>query len=988
MKFRPNFVAVNDSIRDSRMIFNDIMKPMIYKKITDLEYEVFSSKEPVDFSRLKTKKFKKINHNKSWGKEVFDCAWFHVYKDLNNINIDKTINIEFDINGEALLVDERGEPEKGFTNGSSVFDRELSEPGKIYYPIYHRIKNNKLDLYFDAAYNDLFGNIQDNGKVKSIALVTKDEEMYQICQDFDVLLTLLENITYNNKYFNILLEGIVKVRDLFWFKDENAKKKAKDILNNLLSIKGNNSNLTSVCAVGHAHLDLAWLWPIRETKRKAVRTLTNVFYLLEKYPEFTFVISQPQQLIWIKEHSNEMFERIKEYEKQGRIEIVGGAFVEFDTNVSGEEQLARQMLYGQKYYLENFGHYVNNLWLPDTFGYNGNLPQIIKHGGMNHFMTIKISWNRFNAFPYHNFIWEGIDGTRILSHLPPEGTYNSGASPKSLKSLNDNIEKNETIYNSLMIYGIGDGGGGPNEEHIERVRRINDLMCLNKVECGNVEKFFNGLEKKKNEMPIYKGELYLENHNGTYTSQSFNKQYNRKMEEKIKRLEMFLALNNIKKYNQKTDELYKRTLLLEFHDILPGSSIKRVYDESKKEYLNIDLEIDKILSKELRGYTQTYDENVFLFNHLNYPASKLVKFKDNYYCYDIKPFENSKYTKKYSYENSLSTNVIDSNKFSVKFNELGYIDSIIYKNINKEIVLNGANKLEVYQDHGDAWNIRENYRNQKPVLMKLENRIISKYEEIYEIKSLYSFLDSTVEEIVIIDNSNLITFKHKVNWKNTNYMLRSNFNLDINTDKAISDIQFGKIKRTRKNNTLKEIAQYEICAQQYVDISDDEIGCALINKTKCGYYIKDNDLELNLLRSTNYPCVNGDIGETSYEYALYVHEGDDVKSNVDEIAYIFNSDFLMSKEQIIIKNPFIMKNKNLQYSCIKNKYNGEGIIIRIYEKNGVKTKLNLAKTSLKEKNITLVNFIEEEINEEIIDNTLLFKPFEVKTLWVRKDSKN
>lgn len=984
MKLKPNYVAVKDAIIDSRNIYICIMKPLMYKHIIDLDYQVCKSKEPISYQKAKKEKFITIPKNKSWGKDLFDCAWFHVFQNLENVKVDEKTYIEFDINGEALLVDSNGEPLKGFTNGSSVFDRGLGEPGKKYYPVLNLIKDHKLDLYFDAGYNDLFGNIQENGLVKTIALVEKDEEMCQICYDFDVLLTLLENIDYKNIYFNTLLDGVVEVRDLFWFNNKNAKAKARIILDKLLATKEDTTQkLPTMHAVGHSHLDLAWLWPIRESKRKAIRTVTNVFYLIEKYDDFHFVISQPQQLIWIKENAPKVFEKIKEYEKLGRIEIVGGGFVEFDTNVSGEEELARQVLYGQKFYLENFGHYVNNLWLPDTFGYNGNLPQIIKQGGMDYFMTIKISWNRFNAFPFHNFMWEGIDGTRVLAHLPLEGTYNSGASAKSLINGNKRITKYDKNFDSLMVYGIGDGGGGPNEEHVENIKRIDSLMGLNHVVNDSVSNFFAKLDTFKNEFPTYKGELYLENHNGTYTSQSFNKQYNRKLEDKIKKLEMYLGLNKIKEYDEEIDKLYRRVLLLEFHDILPGSSIKRVYDESKTEYLEIEKRLDAISRLVIPGYKKEFKDNLFVFNHLNYKVSKLYKYEDNYYKFEIRPFKNAKFKVVYPKENIINSKVIETNSLKIRFNELGYIDSIFYKKANKEVVLESANKLVVYQDHGDAWNIRENYRNQDEVLMKLTSRTITKFGPIYEVKSLYTFLNSKVEETMIIDDSDMITFKHHVNWQDNKYMLRSNFNLDIKSDFAVSDIQFGKIKRTRKNKTLEEIAQYEICAQQYVDIYDKTMGAALINKTKCGYYIKNNDLELDLLRSTNHPCVNGDIGETSYEYALYLHLGNDNKAKVDKVAYIFNSDFLMSSRKIKLLETFNMKNDDLEYSCLKNKYKGEGVIIRIYERNGRKTKLDLTKTSLKDKKVSLVNFIEEVIKEDITNETLEFRPFEVKTLWVR-----
>ncbi len=985
MKMKPNFVAEKDAIRDSRNIYHCIMLPLVYTKIVDLDYEICTSKEPISFEKMKKRHFRKIKKEQSWGKELFDCAWFHVDKDVKDLAFDiETTYLAFDVNGEGLLVDDQGEPIKGFTNGSSVFDRNLGQPGKVYYPIKNLLKDKKLDLYFDCGYNDLFGNIQENGKVKEIALVTKDEEMATICYDFDVLLTLLENIDRKHPYFQVLFDGVTSVRDLFWFQQENAKQRAKDILDYLLSIKVRHFEaMPTFYSVGHAHLDLAWLWPIRESKRKAVRTLANVFYLLEKYPDFHFVISQPQQMIWIQEHSQKMFEELKKYEKEGRIEIVGGGFVEFDTNVSGEEQLARQMLYGQKFYLENFGHYVNNLWLPDTFGYNGNLPQIIRQGGMDYFMTIKISWNRFNAFPYHDFIWQGIDGSSVLAHLPPEGTYNSGASAKSVLTGLSKLNKKEMKYDALMIYGIGDGGGGPGEGHVENLARISSLMGLPPIRQEKVTTFFSVLEKQRASMPTYKGELYLENHNGTYTSQSFNKKYNRKMEEKLKRLELFLASRKITKYNRKIDELYRRTLLLEFHDILPGSSIQRVYVESKKEYLAIEKEIDKIFLRELPTYLSEYKADAYVYNHLNYPVTRTYKFENAYYRYSLNQHELSNHCEVYYQEKELHTNEIETEKFKIHFHELGYMDSIIDKTTNRELVLNGANRLWVFQDHGDAWNILDNYRNQLPVLMTLKSRKMVQYGKIIEVKSVYTFKNSTVEETMIIDDSNLIHFQHKTHWNDEKYLLASNFNLAISSQEATCDIQFGKIKRTRRNETLVEKAQYEICAQQFVDVSDEQMGVSLINKTKCGYYIKDHDLELHLLRSTTHPCVHGDIGDTDYEYALYIHQGNDVEASVDKVAYIFNSDFIMSQDAFALDIPFEMDNDDLEYSCLKTKYHGKGLIIRIYERDGKKTKLDLRKTSLRGKKVSLVNFIEEVVEENVQDQVLSFYPYEVKTLWVK-----
>lgn len=981
MRFKPNYAATKEAIIDSRNIYNCIMLPLVYTKIRDLDYEVLCSKEPITFSKMKKMKFKKLAKNKPFGKELFDCAWFHVTGTCD-VNIDEAY-LAFDINGEALLVDKNGAPVKGFTNKSSVFDRALGEPGKTYYPLKGLVEDNKIDLYFDCGYNDLFGNIQNDGKVEYISLVKKDFVMEKICYDFDFLLKLLKIMEFKNNYFDTLYNGVIAIRDLFWFDVKDKEEKALKIISDLFSVKTKNiEKLPTFYGVGHAHLDLAWLWPIRESKRKIVRTMTNVYYLIEKYNNFHYVISQPQQIEWLKEQSPLMFEKLKSYEKSGRIELVGGAFVEFDTNVSGEEQLARQMLYGQKYYLENFGHYVNNLWLPDTFGYNGNLPQLIKQGGMKYFMTIKTARNRFSDFPYHHFIWEGIDKSKVIAHIPPEGTYNSEASPKSIYDAMSHVSKSEMKYDSLMIYGIGDGGGGPGEEHVEKLHRLNGTLGLNKVESNkSVDSYFVNLEKHKESLPIYKGEIYLENHCGTYTSQSLNKQYDRYISEKIKRLEYILSAKGINRFEDEINELYRRVLLLEFHDILPGSSIKRVYEESKIEYENIDKKLNQIFKKAIKTYCCDYKPGYYLYNHLSYKANKLIKYNDSYYLFNLNPNSWTNDYKEYSNKEIYNSNIINTNLFEIKFNQLGYIDEIIYKKTNKNILLNNGNKLIVLRDHGDAWTFKENYRNQDEVLMKLTEREIYKYDNLYEVISKYSFKESTVVETIIIDDSNLIRFKHEVDWHNVGYMLKSNFDLSIKTNKAVCDIQFGKINRSRKNDTLVHKAQYEICAQQYVDINDKKVGVALINKAKNGYYVKDNNLELTLLRSTNYPCKEGDYGHHTYEYALYIHDGDDNKAKVDKVAYIFNSDFVMSSKEIMLKNPLILNNELIEYSCYKKKYKDDGLIVRLYERNGKNVKLDLTKTSLKNKHLTLVNFLEEPLSEQIDGDILEFKPFEVKTIW-------
>lgn len=972
-------------INDAANILKCVIEPLVYTKAKDFEISFALSKEPVPFDKRLDLTYSPIAVGQRWGKEVFDCAWFHLHASVKDLKQKNNLYIAFDINGEALLFDRNGNPLKGFTNGSSTFDRGLGEPKKAFYPLDKSFidEEGNVDLYFDCGFNDLFGNIQNDGKIEFAYLAYKDVQTEDISYDYSVLLDLLTGMDRKSPFFKKMYDGLIEVRDLYWYNTKDKYVKAKKITSSLLGIKS-KSKFTAIC-VGHSHLDLAWLWPVRESKRKAVRTISNVLYLMKKYPEFHFVISQPQQLIWIKENAPLLFKDVVKYEKAGRIELVGGAFVESDTNLVSEEELSRQMLYGQKFYQENFGHYSSILWLPDTFGYSGSLPQIMKLSNQQYFMTTKISWNTVNKFPYHNFIWEGIDGSKVITHFPPEGTYNSGISPKSLRTFANNIKDEKTYDKGLVVYGIGDGAGGPGDEHLERIKREHSLCDLPKAEIDSAENFFKGLKKDK-ELPIHQGELYLENHQGTYTSQSEIKRYNRYLGEKVKAIESFLASKDIHDEDEVIKkEIYPKILLFEFHDILPGSAISRVYQETLKEYKEIDKKLDNILTKHLPSYNQSYKEGDTIYNHLSYPVNECYKFNDSYYQINIEPFQSSSKFLKYPLEKEIKGGKITTKNFKISFDSKGgYLTSIIDQKTKKEILNGYGNKLRVFRDHGDAWNILPSYRNQDEVLMKLESRKINKYGPLYEINSFYSLNKSTVSETILIDDeSSLIRFHDEIDWQDNGYMLHSAFKTNIKAKEATCDIQFGNIKRSRKNDTGIEKAQFEVCAQNYVDISDKNYGISLINNVKSGYFIKDDNLELNLIRSTNYPCQNGDIGKTSCSYAIYLHDSDMITAKVDQVANIFNSFFIISEKADSRNIPYSFKNDDIEVSCFKPRYDSKpGYILRLYERNGAGTVLNLDLDGYRIKQIDEVNLLEDVLKENL-PKRIRFKPFEVKTLWLK-----
>ncbi|QWB95487.1 hypothetical protein KHQ89_05910 [Mycoplasmatota bacterium] len=392
------------------------MKNKIYTPIMQPKISYAKTKEPVSFAHKKDLDFKSIEVNEPWG-DLFDCAWFRIAGHIEKTQKDD-LYLKFDVSGEALLFNENGDAVKGFTNGSSVFDRKHGEPGKLYYKLNSLIKDDgSFECYLDAGANDLFGNLQDQGKIIAVEVVSKNENYNQLYFDLSTLFDMLTVFEDNKEQFDKLFYDLKEIYYLVIYNKPDWLKETKKIVDVWLA-KSTTSPL-KIYATGHAHMDLAWLWPIRETKRKIGRTISNVIYLLETYPDFIFGISQPQQMVWLEEEYPTLFKKFAYYIEQGRIELQGGMWVEADTNLSGGESLIRQFYYGMDYYKTKFNKTVDNLWLPDVFGYNGNLPQIIKKCGLSNFMTIKLSWSLVNRFPYHSFNWEGIDDSKVICHMPP-----------------------------------------------------------------------------------------------------------------------------------------------------------------------------------------------------------------------------------------------------------------------------------------------------------------------------------------------------------------------------------------------------------------------------------------------------------------------------------------------------------------------------------------------------------------------------------------
>lgn len=972
----------------------DLISKYIYTPIATLRVEIWKTPEPVPFDRRFSGEHKNIAIGESWG-ELWDCAWFHFTGTIPETAKGANVVLLIDISGEACIFDSNGCPVQGLTTVSSDFDYSLGRPGKRVVEITSCADGGEeIDLWADAGCNDLFGKYQDNGTLKEAHIAICNPNMRMLFYDFEVLHILLDNLPENSARAYSIMHSLNQASLLLnEYTDEEAAL-AREILAPELNKKGGDPSL-SVSAIGHAHIDLAWLWPIRETKRKAARSFSTALMMMDKYPDYIFGASQAQLYAWVKEDYPALYEKIKEKIRLGRWEVQGAMWVESDTNVSGGEALIRQILYGKRFFLKEFQKDMRVLWLPDAFGYTGSLPQLLKKSGVDYFMTIKLSWSVHNKFPHHTFIWAGIDGSEVLAHMPPEGTYNSAASPLSIKKLEyENLDKG-IVPECLLLFGIGDGGGGPGEEHLERLAREKNLDGLSPVTQEPAINFFSRLDKHRSKLKTWHGELYLERHQGTYTTQAKNKKFNRKLETDLRELEFVSMLAGLLRGHpypaQKIESMWKEILLYQFHDILPGSSIKRVYDESLQRYEIIEGEISSLLQS---AYNTLAGNSPAVFNTLSWQRNEWIKYDGAWFNVAVpsmgySPLDSKPENRPLSMK--ADNNLLENDKLKITFNGDGSIKSIYDKEFSREAIAPGSdgNKLAVYFDDGDAWDISIQYPLRPAGNFVLQNSAVSLDGPRAELVQTYTFGKSLLKQrIILMHGSRRLDFVTTVDWHESDKMLRTSFPVNVSALDATCGIQFGSIKRPVFANTSHDMAKIEICAHKWVDLSEPGYGVALMNDCKYGYYVHENVLDLNLLRSTGFPGVNADRGTHEFTYSLFPHTGDHIAGNVMQEAYELNMPLRIVPahagldRQTGSMSLVEVDQKNIIVETVKKAEDSDSMIVRLYECSGMSTVANL-KFGIKPRKIVPVDLMENETGnpEEYNEfTTLSFKPFEILTI--------
>jgi alpha-mannosidase len=979
----------------------------IHEPIADLSVTIYRTAEPVSFAERRAGERRELHVGESWG-TLWSCAWFLFQGAVPTSARGRRVDLLIDVSGEACVVDPAGNPVRGLTTVSSEYDYSLGRPGKTVFPVAESARGGeKIELWADCACNDLFGKYQDSGRLKRADVAVRNEEMRRLSYDFEVLLELLGQVPQSRARYRTILRALRDAQSKLFIFTESEAVRARAALAPELAKRGGTPSF-SISAIGHAHIDLAWLWPIRETIRKGARTFSTALANMDMYPDFVFGASQAQLYLWMKERYPSLYERIGPRIAEGRWEIQGATWVESDANITGGESLVRQFLYGKRFFRQEFGKDMRMLWLPDAFGFSASIPQIMRQCGVDYFMTIKLSWNVFNRFPHHSFLWKGIDGSTVIAHMAPEGTYNSSASPRAVARAESEFLDKGISDRCLLIFGIGDGGGGPGEEHLERLEREKDLDGLAPVRQEQAVSFFDSLASESGRLQTWRGELYLERHQGCLTTQARTKRANRKAELALRELEIWAAWAAVEKGHEypRTDllELWREVLLYQFHDILPGSAITRVYEESLARYNAIMGRVAAINEAARRALLGT-GSGEYLFNPLCWERREWVKTHSGWRLAVVPslgfapvaasaaldPSAEPRAWRESGDSRKSDPAVLENDRLRVLFDsKTGAIVSVFEKDAGFEALAPGAqaNVLAVYEDVGDAWDIHPGY-DERPVerfaLISVHTRRDGPRTER---ECEYSYGSSElIQCVVLVEGSARIDFETRVEWRERGRMLRTSFPVSVDPGRATFDIQFGCIERPTSTNTSWEAARFEVCAHKWVDLSQAGRGIALLNDCKYGHRVEGNVLDLNLLRSPSDPDPVADVGAHQFTYSLYPHRGDFRAGGVVRAAHELNAPLarvtgtagIPAKSLLALEGP---EAAGVVVEAVKLAEDSDDVVVRLYESEGSTARGRMV-PGFPVRAARAANMLEEPA-DELAPNEggfdLEFRPFEIKTV--------
>lgn len=799
-----------------------------------------------------------------------------------------------------------------------------------------------------------------------------------------------------------------------------------------------HSEVIATC-IGHTHIDVAWWWTVAQTREKVARSFATVLKLMDEYPEYTFMSSQPQLYYFLKERYPELYERLKQRVQEKRWEPEGGMWVEADCNLTSGESLVRQFLHGKRFFKEEFGVDNRILWLPDVFGYSGAMPQIMQKCGIDYFMTTKLAWNQFNKMPYDTFLWRGIDGTEILTHLVTTlgvgqseenffTTYNGELHPDAILG-GWHRYQNKDINNDILVsFGFGDGGGGPTRRMLETAQRMEKgIEGIPTVRQAFARTYFDELADRVMDnprLPTWVGELYFEYHRGTYTSMARNKRSNRKAELHLMDLELLgvLAQPALAYPTAALDRLWKGVLINQFHDILPGSSIHEVYEVTKKEYAAIEQEL-AILTGERLAALAGQGEGVTVFNTTGfaradvvalgecdaaalqdetgavYPvqqtADGAVVYLENLPAKGSKTFARAAAPAPVNpFAVAADGKAIETPFYAVTLDENGLLTGLFDKENRREVLQAGkpANLMRMYEDkpiYYDNWDIDIYYTEKSWDVLALDSMTWTEVGPVRATLELTRRIsNSTIcQKIHFYANTRRIDFETTVDWKEHQHLLKVHFPVNVHTDEATFEIQFGNLTRKTHQNTSWDKARFESCGQKWMDLSEGHYGVSLLNDCKYGHSVKDGCIGLTLIKSGVEPNPVTDQEMHYFTYSLYPHAGGWRTGGTVAQAFFVNqpAQAVLSGVPGNCVSLASLDAPGVVLESIKQAEDGDGVIVRLYECDNALTPATLhwgRPFAAAEE----CNCLEEPLGTAVCDGQNIqftIKPYEIKTFRIR-----
>ncbi|MBT8484055.1 MAG: alpha-mannosidase [Phycisphaerales bacterium] len=960
-----------------------VIAPARFRWSRTLPLAAFQCREPVPEAVARDADYRPVPLGWTWGPAWSTC-WFRVTGRIPDDVGGHPVALRFCCGTEALLWRD-GVPHQGFDHNRELASLHAPAAG-----------GERFDLLIEAACNHGLGtstfwwDTPDSqsrwrsttpGRVTACALVSPDDVVEQLWIAYDTARRLLAELDESTPRARQLVVALAEATRRV--NDADVAATAAEALEPLDAVlrAGATPSATSCIAVGHAHIDTAWLWPLRETRRKCVRSFASVLRLMERFPDFRFLCSQAQQYAWVEEDAPALFAQIRTRVEEGRWEPSGAMWIEPDANVPSGESLVRQILAGTGYWQRAFGTDAPQrlLYLPDTFGFTAALPQIMALAGLDTFVTNKLSWNERNPFPHASFRWRGLDGTEVLAHQTPGHDYNAALLPNELRRGETNIATQDRVGADIWLqpFGYGDGGGGPTAEAIQRAQLAGACEGLPRVTLGSAAAFSRALHTRREELrdagrdlPVWDGELYLELHRGTLTSQAWLKRANRNGEEALRAAE-WLALTGpapepATRVREELDEAWKLLLLNQFHDILPGTSIAPVYAEARRQHERIADATSGVIARAVAAWADAADTSgleqpMLILNPHAVTRGGVVDCEgtpvavrkvsglgatvvDRAKPVDVEPV--------HATESTLANGLIE-----VEIDDVGRIAHLRRAGTSRAA---GArtpdgpaplNQLVLYEDRPrswDAWDIDAEHREKAmPVTEPVTSRTLvesSPLRAAIEVTRLIGARSAITQRYVLAAGSPRLDIVTHVRWHESHRLLRALFPVDVRSGLATYEIQFGHLTRPTHANTSWDEARFEVCGHRWMDHSEPGFGVALLNDGIYGHSCHGNVMGLSLLRASSFPDPDADRGEHRFTYSVMPHGGDWRAANVDREAHALNTPLITRPLPANRAGSWTKRHAPLTIetdggagvvvSAIKPRENGDGLVVRLVETHG------------------------------------------------------